>query len=216
MVRTLGVGGSEATLGRSAPGGPADDRGGARLLLKKVGGKETPGSALDPGFYGPLTLVRSFWGSLSLMRSRGYFVRYAKTDLGRIFPEKICWKAFLRKKVFNPLRSHPQSLPLGGKVGRRMPGSDEGAIWYPTFPCRKEDDGCRPDGLLLLPRWASRSPPHQSPSVTASPQGEASGLCSPTRRSVPNQGTQMGTEIGARPEQCATTAKTSERAASGP
>ena len=33
-----------------------------------------------------------------------------------------------------------------------------------------------------MPRWASRSPPHQSPSVTASPQGEASGLCYPTRK----------------------------------
>ena len=41
MVRTLGVGGSEAILGRSAPGGPADDRGGARLSLEKVGGKNT-------------------------------------------------------------------------------------------------------------------------------------------------------------------------------
>ena len=36
--------------------------------------------------------------------------------------------------------------------------------------------------MLLLLRWASRSPPHQSPPVTASPQGEASGLCSPTRK----------------------------------
>ena len=31
-------------------------------------------------------------------------------------------------------------------------------------------------------RWACRSPPHPSPSVTASPQGEASGLWSPTRK----------------------------------
>ena len=28
---------------------------------------------------------------------------------------------------------------------------------------------CRPNGIFLLPRWANRSPPHQSPSVTASP-----------------------------------------------
>ena len=41
-------------------------------------------------------------------------------------------------------------------------------------------------------------------------QGEASGLCSPTRKSVPNQGTYMGTETAPPPEQCATTAKTSE------
>ena len=52
--------------------------------------------------------------------------------------------------------SHPQSLPLGGRtvrgtvrsgpgeatINHRCPsahtGADEGAIWYPTFPCRKE------------------------------------------------------------------------------
>ena len=59
-------------------------------------------------------------------------------------------------------------------------------------------------------RLGTGSPPHPSPSVTASPQGEASGLWSPTRKSVPNQGTQMGTVIAPQPEQCATTAKTSE------
>ena len=101
--------------------------------------------------------------------------------------------------------SHPQSLPLGGRTVRgtvrsgpgeatmnhRCPsahtGADEGAIWYPTFPCRKEGaTACRLNEVFLLLRWACRSPPHQSPSVTASPQGEASGLWSPTRKSVPN------------------------------
>ena len=47
---------------------------------------------------------------------------------------------------------------------------------------KKGAPACRPNGIFLLPRWATRSPPHQSPSVTASPQGEASGLCSPTRK----------------------------------
>ena len=46
----------------------------------------------------------------------------------------------------------------------------------------------RPNGIFLLPRWATRSPPHPSPSVTASPQGEASGLCSPTRKKRPKSG----------------------------
>ena len=117
--------------------------------------------------------------------------------------------------------SHPQSLPLGGRTVRGTvrsgpgeatinhrwagaAGSDEGAIWYPTFPCRKgEALVSRPGGIFLLPRWASRSPPHPSPSVTASPQGEASGLCSPTRKSVPNQGTYMGPVIAQRPSRCA-------------
>ena len=38
---------------------------------------------------------------------------------------------------------------------------------------KKGATACRPNGIFLLPRWATRSPPHQSPSVTASPQGEA-------------------------------------------
>ena len=96
--------------------------------------------------------------------------------------------------------SHPQSLPLGGRTVRGTvrsgpgeatinhrwageAGSDEGAIWYPTFPCKKRrSPSCRLNEVFLLPRWATRSPPHPSPSVTASPQGEASGLCYPTRK----------------------------------
>ena len=82
--------------------------------------------------------------------------------------------------------STPKAFPWG-KGGAA--GSDEGAIWYPTFPCRKgEALVSRPGGIFLLPRWASRSPPHQSPSVTASPQGEASGLCYPTRKKRPKSG----------------------------
>ena len=100
--------------------------------------------------------------------------------------------------------SHPpQSLPLGGRtvrgtvrsgpgeatINHRCPsahtGSDEGAIWYPTFPCRKEGaTSCRLNEVFLLPRWASRSPPHPSPSVTASPQGEAFAGGTPPQRNA--------------------------------
>ena len=112
--------------------------------------------------------------------------------------------------------SLPKAFPSGGRWAGEA-GSDEGAILYPTFPCRKGGSpGRRPNGFLLLPRWATRSPPHQSPSVTASPQGEASGLCSPTRKSAPNQGTYMGTVIAPRSKQCGTTAKTSEWERAGP
>ena len=168
-------------------------------------GERGPGaSPLDPRFLWPLVPTRWVWGWLALVRSKGCCLRYAKTDLGRIFRGKICWKAFLRKKVSKSGAS-PQSLPLGGRTVRGTvrsgpgeatinhrwageAGSDEGAIWYPTFPCRKEVDGSRLNEVFLLPRWATRSPPHQSPSVTASPQGEASGLCSPTRKKRPKSG----------------------------
>src|SRR5699024_7250326 len=113
--------------------------------------------------------------------------------------------------------SLPKAFPLGGRCPSAHTGADEGAIWYPTFPCRKgKAPTCRPNGIFLLPRWATRSPPHQSPSVTASPQREASGLCSPTRKSVPNQGTYMGTVIAHRPEQCAPPRQNERVGTSGP
>ena len=124
--------------------------------------------------------------------------------------------------------SHLQSLPLGSRTVRGTvrlglgeatinhrwagaAGSDEGAIWYPTFLCRKKAL------YRLSPQRgfsiASLGNPVAPSSVTfgdSFPQGEASELCSPTRKSVPNQGTQMGNEIAPPPEQCATNAKTSE------
>ena len=64
-----------------------------------MGRKRAGGKPLDPGFLWPLVATRWVLGSLSLKRSRGYFLRYAKTDLGRIFPEKYAEKEFLQKKV---------------------------------------------------------------------------------------------------------------------
>ena len=81
----------------------------------------------------------------------------------------------------------------------------------PIGPTEREKEVVEATGpSFYKERLGTESPPHQSPPVTASPQGEASGLCSPTRKSVPNQGTQMGSETAPPPEQCATTAKTSE------
>jgi hypothetical protein len=135
-------------------------------------------------------------------------------------------KSILRKKVSKsghgrgprnspsttPLRLYPQSLPLGGEGAPvRTLGRMRGRFGTQPFLVEKRRSlDCRLNEVFLLPRWASRSPPHQSPSVTASPQGEASGLCSPTRKSVPNQGTYMGIVPAPPPGQCATTAKTSE------
>ena len=119
------------------------------------------------------------------------------------FSRENMLESILGKKGFQPAAPPPpKPSPWGRWAGEA--GSDEGATLYPTFPCRKEGSpGRRLNEVFLLPRWASRSPPHQSPPVTASPQGEASGLCSPTRKSVPNQGTQMGSEIAPPSEQCA-------------
>ena len=105
---------------------------------------------------------------------------------------------------------YPKPSPWG-EGGPAKPGRMRGRpCTQPFLVENRRSPDCRLNEVFLLLRWATRSPPHQSPSVTASPQGEASGLCSPTRKSVPNQGTYMGTVTAPPSEQCDTTAKTSE------
>ena len=94
------MGGSEATLGRSAPGGPACPAG-VPISPEKWGERGPGASPLDPEFYGPLAAARSFLGSLSLIRRRGYFLRDSKTDLERIFRKKYAEKAFYERKSPN-------------------------------------------------------------------------------------------------------------------
>ena len=81
----------------AAPRGPRLPGGGPHFS-REMGRKRAGALPLDPGFYSPLAVARSFWGSLSLIRSRGYSLRYPKTDLGRIF-EKIWGKRIFQKKA---------------------------------------------------------------------------------------------------------------------
>ena len=82
---------SRLDLRRLAPARwfPARPRAGARLSLEESRRKEHQGQAPGPRVLWPLVATRWFLGPLPLIRSRGYFVRYAKTDLGRIFREKF-------------------------------------------------------------------------------------------------------------------------------
>ena len=58
-----------------------------------------------------------------------------------------------------------------------------------THPTEREKKGVGATGRSFYKeRLGTESPPHPSPSVTASPQGEASGLCSPTRKKRPKSG----------------------------
>ena len=100
LLRTLRVGGSEAALGAQRPGGPACPAG-VPISPEKWGERGPGASPLDPQFYGPLAVARSFWGSFSLIRSRGYSLRYPKTDLGRIFGKKYAEKEFCKRKSPN-------------------------------------------------------------------------------------------------------------------
>ena len=182
VLRTLRVVGAFPVPRGAAPRCPARPRAGARLSLEESRRKEHQGgrgsSSLDPPFLVGGTLVGS------LFFSAWPAALYLTSVTARPPAGRAGGGGFSDGKG----SSHPQSLPLGGRWAGEA-GSDEGAILYPTFPCRKGGSpGRRPNGFLLLPRWATRSPPHQSPSVTASPQGEASGLCSPTRKKRPKSG----------------------------
>ena len=83
----------------------------------------------------------------------------------------------------------PKPSPRGEGTPVRTLGRMRGRSCTQPFLVEKRGTPAyRPNGIFLLPRWATRSPPHPSPSVTASPQGEASGLCSPTRKKRPKSG----------------------------
>ena len=136
-------------MGRSAPGAPPTPAGEPDFLWRKSG-ERTPGLRPGPGFLWLLVPTRWFLGRLPLIRSRGYYYRYPKTDLGRIFEGKYAGKHLCERKFPNqgtylgpetaqrPFRCAPtlKAFPLGGRWAGKA-GSDEGAILYPTFPCRK-------------------------------------------------------------------------------
>ena len=68
----------------------------------------------------------------------------------------------------------PKPSPRGEGAPVRTLGRMRGRSRTQPFLVEKgQSTGCRLNGIFLLPRWATRSPPHPSPPVTASPQGEA-------------------------------------------
>ncbi len=76
-------------------------RRGSPTFFEESRGKEHQGQAPGPRILWPLVPTRWILGSLSLVRSRGYFLRYAKTDLGRIFEGKYTGKHFPERKFPN-------------------------------------------------------------------------------------------------------------------
>ena len=88
VLRTLRVVGAFPVPRGAAPRGPRLPGGGPHFS-REMGRKRAGAPPLDPGFLWPLVATRWFLGSLSLVRSRGYFLRYAKTDLGRIFRKNM-------------------------------------------------------------------------------------------------------------------------------
>ena len=153
---------------------PARLRAGARLSPEKAGGKSAGGCApWTPGFDG-----RSF-------PLAGFCVGYVWTGRRAVtsgIPTPI-WNAFSGKNMLKSIfvkdgqRNSPPPLhgakafPLGGRCPSAHTGADEGAIDWPNGAGEEKRRGDR--SLLLQGKVGTGSPPHQSPSVTASPQGEA-------------------------------------------
>ncbi len=118
-------------------------------------------------------------------------------------------ESILGKEGFQPAAPPlPKAFPLGGRCPSAHTGADEGATGLPNGAGEERRRGDR--SLLLQGKVGYRIAPSSVTFGDSFPQGEASGLCSPTRKSAPNQGTYMGTVIVPRPEQCGTIAKTSE------
>ena len=134
---------------------------------------------------------------------------------------RVCWA----EGDWIPYRGFPtpKAFPSGGRCPSAHTGADEGAIPYPTFPCRK--------GTIyrLSPQrhfsFAPLGNPVAPSSVTSGdsfpPRGSLRRWYAPATKCFrtqpllpqnanPNQGTYMGYEIAPPPEQCGTTAKTSE------
>ena len=89
-VRTLWVGCPKAAPWGAAPWGPCLPGG---PHFSREMGEEGRGPPLDPQLYSPLLPLASFWGSLSLIRQRGCFLRYAKP----------IWDAFFRKNMLKSI-----------------------------------------------------------------------------------------------------------------
>ena len=77
-----------------------------------------------------------------------------------------------RKGIGYPAGKLPPPKPSPwGEGGPAKPGRMRGRFGTQPFLVEKRrSPACRLNGIFLLLRWATRSPPHQSPSVTASPQ----------------------------------------------
>ena len=96
----------------------------------------------------------------------------------------------------------PKPSPWGEGAPVRTLGRMRGRpCTQPFLVEKRRAPACRLNGIFLLLRWATRSPPHQSPPVTASPQGEAfAGGTSPQRKAFSPKpcSRKMRTQIRAR------------------
>ena len=84
------------------PPGPGRGPSPATLCVRAFFGRKpeerTPGLRPGPGFLWPLVPTRWFLWWLFLIRQRGNFLRYTKTDLGRIFEKNMLESIFVKER----------------------------------------------------------------------------------------------------------------------
>ena len=153
----------------------ADDRGGARLSLEESRRKEHQGGRVSSSLDPPFLVGGTLRGSAFFFCLACGPVSYARNGPP---PGWAGWEGWSRRREgsFPP----PKPSPWGEGAPVRTLGRMRGRS---TGPTGQEKEGVGATGpSFYKERLGTGSPPHQSPSVTASPQGEASGMCSPTRK----------------------------------
>ena len=106
---------------------------------------------------GPAALGSQNWGMHPEPRQRSWHSRGEQSFLPGACPCKkqigFCSGPCEGRKSATLGSSLPKAFPSGGRWAGEA-GSDEGAIWYPTFPCRTRKGGSR----LSPQRNASSAP----------------------------------------------------------
>ena len=155
---------------------PARPRAGARLSLEESRRKEHQGgrgsSSLDP----PLSGWWPGGGFFYVPRLACGPASHARNGPP---PSWAGWGRWFRRREG---KHGPKPSPWG-EGGPAKPGRMRGRpCTQPFLVENRRSPDCRLNEVFLLLRWACRSPPHQSPSVTASPQGEAFVGATPPQR----------------------------------
>ncbi len=110
--------------------------------------------------------------------------------------------------------AQPKAFPSGGRCPSAHTGADEGRSCTQPFLVEKGGYRLSPQRNFSFAPLGKSVAPSSVTFGDSFPKGSL-WVVDPTRKSVPNQGTYMGTETATLPKQCATSPKTSERAQAG-
>ena len=120
VLRTLGVGCSEAPLGRSAPGAPPARRGSP--FLPRNGEKEGRGQApWTPGFMARLLPLARFGVCATLSRWRGYYGTHVRALIWRLSFIKCFFSIFFPENAFQIGLRIPEEIAPRTDPGQQPP-----------------------------------------------------------------------------------------------